>query len=181
MEKEKTTKKPTKKIIKVRQKPRLNTVKDAKIEKKETEPKVKKVAEIPVEPKTNRYWEGLGRRKTAIARMRLYTQGEKVFLVNNKPLDIYFADKENQQTAASALEKMKCSDKFRVLAIVRGGGLHAQAEAIRHGISRALTLFNADFRKRLKKVGYLMRDPRMRERKKFGLKRARRAPQWGKR
>jgi len=131
--------------------------------------------------KSKKYWEAIGRRKTAIARVRLYTQGDKEFLVNGKKLNIYLADKDLQQIADSAIQKMKCADKFRIMTVVSGGGLHAQAEAIRHGISRALTLFNADFRKRLKKAGYLKRDPRMRERKKFGLKRARRAPQWTKR
>jgi len=76
---------------------------------------------------------------------------------------------------------MNSGEKFRVSAHVNGGGIHAQAEAIRHGMSRALILFNADFRKRLKRAGYLTRDSRMKERKKFGLKKARRAPQWGKR
>jgi small subunit ribosomal protein S9 len=76
---------------------------------------------------------------------------------------------------------MNCLDKFRVMVKVKGGGFHAQAEAVRHGVSRALTLFNPDFRKKMKKAGFLTRDSRMRERKKFGLKRARRAPQWQKR
>jgi len=96
-------------------------------------------------------------------------------------LESYFPTFELQQIAKAALEKMKCLDKFRILAKVKGGGLHSQAEAIRHGIARALVLFNPDFRKRLKNAGYLIRDSRMRERKKFGLKRARRAPQWQKR
>ena len=144
--------------------------------------KVEKVIEEkPVAAKPERFWEGLGRRKTAIARVRLFTRGEKAFLVNEKPRDIYFPTLELQQIALAALEKMKCLDSFRVLAKVKGGGLHAQAEAIRHGISRALVKFNIDFQKRLRKVGYLTRDSRMRERKKFGLKRARRAPQWAKR
>ena len=116
-----------------------------------------------------------------MARVRLFTRGEKTILVNNKPYNVYFPTIELQQIAQAALEKMKCLDKFRVSAIVKGGGLSAQAEAIRHGISRALTLFNPDFKKRLKKAGFLTRDSRMRERKKFGLKRARRAPQWQKR
>lgn len=124
---------------------------------------------------------GIGRRKTAIARVRLFTRGERAFLVNEKPCDAYFPTLELQQISLAALEKMKCLDGFRVLAKVKGGGLHAQAEAIRHGISRALVKFNIDFQKRLRKVGYLTRDSRMRERKKFGLKRARRAPQWAKR
>jgi small subunit ribosomal protein S9 len=86
-----------------------------------------------------------------------------------------------QQIANGALRKMKCLDKFRVICRVRGGGLHSQAEAIRLGTARALVLFNSEFRKRLRRSGYLTRDPRMKERKKFGLKRARRAPQWQKR
>ena len=76
---------------------------------------------------------------------------------------------------------MKSSEKFRVSAKVNGGGINGQAEAIRHGISRALVIFNGDFRKRLKRAGYLKRDPRKVERKKFGLRKARRAPQWQKR
>jgi len=144
-------------------------------------------------PKAGKYYEAEGRRKTAVARIRLFTSKAKiqeadlrhparqVFLVNKKPLEQYFPIFELQQTAQSSLERMKCLDKFRVSARVQGGGLSGQAEAIRHGIARALVLFNPDFRKRLKAAGFLTRDPRMRERKKFGLKRARRAPQWSKR
>jgi len=76
---------------------------------------------------------------------------------------------------------MGCDDKFRVSVVVKGGGINSQAEASRHGISRALVVFNPEFKKRLRRAGYLTRDPRQRERKKFGLKRARRAPQWKKR
>ena len=86
-----------------------------------------------------------------------------------------------QQLIKDPLDKMKCLDRFAVVAKVQGGGVRGQAEAVRHGVSRALVKFNADFRKRLRKVGLLTRDPRMRERKKFGLKRARKAPQWSKR
>lgn len=132
-------------------------------------------------PKREKYYEAIGRRKTAMAIVRLFTHGEKVFLINEKPIEKYFPSLELQKIAKSSLEIMKCFDKFRVLIKVKGGGYHAQAEAIRHGIARALVLFNPDFRKRLKRAGYLKRDPRMRERKKFGLKRARRAPQWQKR
>ena len=76
---------------------------------------------------------------------------------------------------------MKVLDKFKVTVRVKGGGIHSQAEAVRHGIARALVGINPDFRKRLRRVGYLTRDSRMRERKKFGLRRARRGPQWSKR
>jgi small subunit ribosomal protein S9 len=165
-----------------------------KIKKPKKVEKAKAVKPV-IKPKREKYFETEGRRKTAVARIRLFTRSvtkatsekgapdldEKGFLVNAKPLQQYFPTFELQQTAQASLEKMKCLDKFRVSAKVKGGGLHAQAEAIRHGIARALVLFNPDFRKRLKVAGFLRRDPRMRERKKFGLKRARRAPQWQKR
>lgn len=135
--------------------------------------------EIPGKP--DRYFEAIGRRKTAVARIRLYTRGDKVFLVNDKPFAEYFKLPQDQQTAISSMNKMKCLDKFRVTVLVKGGGRSAQAEAIRHGTARVLVDFNLNFRKRLRKAGYLTRDPRMRERKKFGLKRARKSPQWAKR
>jgi len=150
-----------------------------KVAKKPTVAKVKKAEEII--PKPTRYYEAVGRRKTAVARVRLFTQGEKLFLVNERPYQAYFPTQELQEIALSSFNKMKCLDRFRVSAKVKGGGIHAQAEALRHGIARALVLFNPTFRKRLKKAGYLTRDARMRERKKFGLKRARKAPQWQKR
>lgn len=131
--------------------------------------------------KPERYFEAIGRRKTAVARVRLFTRGNKDFLINNKPYQEYFSLQEDQQTAVSSMKKMKCLDKFSVAIKVKGGGRNAQAEAIRHGTARVLVDFNQNFRKRLRKAGYLTRDPRMRERKKFGLKRARRAPQWSKR
>lgn len=131
--------------------------------------------------KSERYYEAIGRRKTAVARVRLYTRGEKEFLINDKPYRQYFSHPKMQEAAADSLKKMKCLDRFRIIVKVRGGGLHAQAEAVRHGTARVLVDFNANFRKRLRKAGYLTRDPRMRERKKFGLRRARRAPQWAKR
>jgi small subunit ribosomal protein S9 len=134
-----------------------------------------------LEEKSSRYFEATGRRKTAVARVRLYTKGPKEILVNEKSYKVYFPTFELQKIVEAPLEKMKCFDKFHVLVKVKGGGIHAQAEAVRHGIARALVEFNPDFRKRLRRAGYLTRDPRQRERKKFGLKRARRAPQWQKR
>ncbi|PIP22310.1 MAG: 30S ribosomal protein S9 [Candidatus Nealsonbacteria bacterium CG23_combo_of_CG06-09_8_20_14_all_39_25] len=163
--------------------------KKTKTRPKKGEPKVKKVAKKRIKKKPapsalkeeEKYLEAVGRRKTAIARIRLFTKGGKTFIVNGKPIEGYFPTFALQQIAKSALDAMKCLDKFRISAKVTGGGLNSQAEAVRHGITRALVLFNPDFRKRLKKAGFLKRDPRMRERKKFGLKRARRAPQWAKR
>jgi len=165
-----------------KKKGKLKEEKKGKVKKEE---KPKKPAKVKIEkkpaPEIERYFEATGRRKTAVARVRLFTRGEKLFLVNQKPYDLYLPSLELQQIAQSALEKMKCLDRFRIEVKVKGGGFHAQAEAVRHGIARALVIFNPDFRKRLKRVGFLTRDPRMRERKKFGLKRARRAPQWAKR
>ncbi len=132
-------------------------------------------------PTASRYFETVGRRKTAVARVRLFVKSDKGFLVNGQPLEKYFTISELAQTASAALTRMNSEDKFSVEAQVKGGGSHAQAEAIRHGTARALVLFNEEFRKRLKRAGFLTRDSRMRERKKFGLKRARRAPQWHKR
>ena len=128
-----------------------------------------------------KYVEAVGRRKTAVARVRLYAKGKRDILVNNKDYQVYFPDLEMQKTILQPLEVMKSEDKFSVSVKVKGGGLHSQAEALRHGLAQTLVKFNADFRKRLKKSGFLTRDPRMRERKKFGLKRARRGPQWSKR
>jgi small subunit ribosomal protein S9 len=131
--------------------------------------------------KPDRYFEAIGRRKTAVGRVRLFTKGDKEFIVNNQPYQKYFQTVEDQETAVASMKKMKCLDKFRITVKVKGGGHRAQAEAIRHGTARVLVDFNQNFRKRLRKAGFLTRDPRMRERKKFGLKRARRAPQWAKR
>lgn len=131
--------------------------------------------------KPDRYFEAVGRRKEAVARVRLFTRGEKQFLVNGKPYQEYFPVAEDQYTCTASMRKMKCLDKFKVTVIVKGGGRNAQAEAIRHGTARVLVDFNNNFKKRLRKVGFLTRDPRMRERKKFGLKRARKRPQWAKR
>jgi len=162
--------------------PRLKKVKKAKkITKKPTPKKEAKKEVVKVPPKVEKYYQTLGRRKTAVARVRLWTKGGKLFLINTKPIEKYFPTFELQEIAKAALEKMKCLDKFRISARVKGGGLFGQAEAIRHAISRTLVIFNPDFRKRLKKAGFLKRDPRMKERKKFGLKRARKAPQWAKR
>lgn len=131
--------------------------------------------------KLEKYYQAIGRRKRAVARIRLFVRGEKVFLVNDKPYNVYFSDSRLQQIAIASLDKMNSLERFRISVKVKGGGIHSQAEAIRHAISRALILLNPNFKKRLRKAGYLTRDPRERERKKFGLKRARRAPQWRKR
>jgi len=131
--------------------------------------------------KEEKFWQGVGRRKTAVAVVKIFKEKEGSFLVNEKPLEKYFPLFEQQKTAKAPLELLKLENKFKVLALVNGGGLVAQSEAIRLGLARALVSFKEEFRKKLKKAGFLKRDPRVKERKKPGLKRARRAPQWQKR
>jgi|SRR3989338_5403629 len=129
-----------------------------------------------------RYYYGLGRRKTAVAQVRLFTKGlEKKFLVNGVECKTYFKLPRFVHEAESPLKVMKAVGKFAVEAKVNGGGVSSQAGAVRLGIARALVEFNKEFRKRLRRQGYLTRDPRMVERKKYGLKKARKAPQWSKR
>lgn len=128
----------------------------------------------------DRYFEAVGRRKTAVARVRLFTKSGD-FTVNDKLYSFYFSTTELLKIAEDALQKMKLLGRFKVSARIKGGGLHAQAEALRLGLARCLVKFNPDFRKRLRRAEFLKRDPRMKERKKPGLKRARKAPQWAKR
>ena len=131
-------------------------------------------------PGRERYFEAVGRRKTAVARVRLFTKAGD-FMVNNKLYSVYFSTVELLKISEDALQKMKLFGRFKVTAQIKGGGMHAQAEALRQGLSRCLVKFNPDFRKRLRRADFLKRDPRMKERKKPGLKRARKAPQWSKR
>jgi len=130
--------------------------------------------------KQKKYFEAIGRRKTSIARVRLFPK-ENYFSINQKPVEVYFPILALQKITKEALERVNCQNKFGISVIVRGGGINAQAEAVRHAIARALVSFNPEFKKELKEAGFLKRDSRMRERKKFGLKRARKAPQWQKR
>lgn len=130
--------------------------------------------------KGDRYYEAVGRRKTSVARARLFTKGQGI-VVNGKDYTEYFPTDALQKIAESSLKKMKSLDRFKVVVKVAGGGLQSQAEAIRHATARVLVDFNLDFKKRLRRAGYLTRDPRMKERKKFGLKRARKSPRWSKR
>ena len=139
-----------------------------------------KEKEIKEELKQERYWEAVGRRKTARARVRLFETGSS-FVVNGKPHEEYFFTRELQHIATSVLKAITPSRSFRISAKIEGGGIHSQAEALRHGIARALVNHKLELRKTLKKAGYLKRDPRAKERRKFGLKKARKAPQWSKR
>lgn len=127
------------------------------------------------------YLQAVGRRKSAIARIRLHKNGSGKITVNAKPVDAYFTTVAARTACHAALDAVGQADKIDIEALVRGGGNNAQAEALRLGTARALCLLNPTFRRALRKVGFLTRDPRVKERKKPGLKRARRAPQWAKR
>ena len=125
---------------------------------------------------------GTGRRKSAVARVRLIPNGNGNIVINKKAIDEYYGGNEVvKMVCRQPLELTATSDKFDILVNVYGGGYTGQAGAIRHGIARALCEFDANLRPELKKAGYLTRDPRMKERKKYGLKAARRAPQFSKR
>ena len=123
---------------------------------------------------------GTGRRKSSVARVYLVPGTSKI-TINKKDIDAYLPLETLKVVVRQPLEATETTDKFDVLVNVKGGGLTGQAGAIRHGISRALLEVDADYRPVLKKAGFLTRDPRMKERKKYGLKKARRAPQFSKR
>lgn len=127
------------------------------------------------------YIETVGRRKTSIARVRMTEAAKVAYSVNDRDLATYFPTEEMQKIVESALKESRSDGKFKISIHVKGGGIHSQAEAVRHGIARALIKWKGELRKDLKKAGMLKRDPRSKERRKFGLKKARKAPQWSKR
>jgi small subunit ribosomal protein S9 len=126
-----------------------------------------------------KYLEAVGRRKTAVARVRITPAAKTVVTVNDSEFEKYFPAQELRRTVLSAFAD--ATDHFTVSAKLVGGGVSAQAEALRHGIARALLIHNPEIRSKLKVKGFLKRDPRAKERRKFGLKKARKAPQWSKR
>lgn len=125
------------------------------------------------------YW-GTGRRKEAVARVRL-VPGTGQVTVNSRPIENYFPLRTQRDTVLEPLAAVGALDKYDVIVRVAGGGLAGQAGAVRHGIARALVRADAEYRPALKKRGFLTRDPRMKERRKYGLKKARKAPQFSKR
>lgn len=127
------------------------------------------------------FFEGIGRRKTSSARVRIFPDAEKKIIINGKNFEDYFPTLETKEIAVSPLKEADLLGKIGVSANVKGGGPHSQSEAVRHGLAKAVSIFNPELKKEMKKRGFLTRDSRMRERKKPGLKRARRAPQWKKR
>lgn len=137
--------------------------------------KTPKKQEIPTT-----YIEAVGRRKTAVARVRLFANGDGI-TINNKQYKDYFPEEMLWRALEAVCSLANVAGGIRVSAIVEGGGMRAQAYAVRHGLARAFVKHNEELRKRLREHNLLTRDPRMKERRKFGLKKARRAPQWSKR
>ncbi len=128
-----------------------------------------------------RYYEGLGRRKRATARVRIYPGGEGQMIVNGKPYREFFGRQVDWQHVTAPFEVTQTDGHFDVTVLVKGGGVTGQSEAIRLGMARALLEYNPEFRPELRKVGFLTRDPREKERKKPGLRGARKATQYTKR
>ena len=129
---------------------------------------------------TKPYFYGTGRRKSSVARVRVYNGTGKI-TINDRDIDEYFGLETLKLIVRSPLAVAGVKDKFDIVVRVVGGGISGQAGAIRHGLSRALLQYDENLRPALKKAGFLTRDPRMKERKKYGLKAARRAPQFSKR
>ncbi|MEI6280430.1 MAG: 30S ribosomal protein S9 [bacterium] len=140
------------------------------------------------EKSKEKYIEAVGRRKTSTARVRITESSKAHFIINDKDFKEYFKTEVERRLISDPIikgtaggEKIKPDTKWSVEVHVNGGGAHSQAEAIRHGLARALVLSDGTLRGGLKTLGYLKRDPRAKERRKFGLKKARKAPQWSKR
>lgn len=184
-EEKKITKKRTtkKKIAKPKAEKEKKPKKPRAVKKVKAE-KVEKIVEekkAPAPPFEGEYLRAIGRRKRSIAQVRVYRRGDGLITINNRVYTEYFPRFDLQDAVSAPLKAVGQDDKVNISVKVAGGGIRGQAEATRHGISRALLLINPTFRVSLKKLGFLTRDSRRKERKKPGLKRARRAPQWSKR
>jgi len=130
---------------------------------------------------SNPYFYGTGRRKCSVSRVRIYPNGTGAITINGRDIDNYFGLDTLKLLVRQPLELTETAGAFDIICTVEGGGVTGQAGAIRHGIARALLQYNEELRSPLKKAGFLTRDPRMTERKKYGLKKARRASQFSKR
>lgn len=168
--------------------PKLSPKASAK-SKKAPSPKVTKAlqrAKVPEPVKTTaknlgEYFYANGKRKTSVATVRLHQNGKGTLTINNRSFKNYFPVFTDQDKVLSPLRVTNSLKVFDISAKVKGGGIHSQAEAIRHGIAKALLEYSSNARSILKPLGFLTRDSRVKERKKYGLKRARRAPQFSKR
>lgn len=140
---------------------------------------------MPAQPKSKKksgqYHYANGKRKTSVARVRLFADGQGAITINEKTIDEYCAVPESKDCIIAPLKLTGLANKFDITVKITGGGPNSQVEACRHGISKALLVYDELLRPVLKKAGFLTRDSRMKERKKFGLKRARKAPQFSKR
>ncbi len=158
---------------------------DIKKEKKEKEKKLKK----PTSPKksegqtsfSGKYIRAIGRRKTSVAEVRMYEKGSGKIVINKLELIEYFKKEDNSDLALQPLKLVSKDSDFDFSILVKGGGFSGQLGAIRHGIARALVKFDPELKSILKTAGFITRDSRKKERKKPGLKKARKAPQWSKR
>jgi len=186
-EKKETIKKPR---VKKAEKPavKVRAVKKEKPPKEEIAEIIQAPAEakeaveaVSDEKRKPGFLQAVGRRKEAVARVKMFKNGKGGATVNGKDIKEYFGSNVLVDMALGALDNVSQLNKIDISAKVSGGGKKGQAEAIRLGTARALLQLNPIFRKNLRKAGFLTRDPRMKERKKFGLKKARRAPQWAKR
>lgn len=132
--------------------------------------------------KEERYIEAIGRRKTSIARVRITPSTKTSYEINGRTLEDYFPTKELRMIAEESINSSKLTTtKFKITVVLTGGGISSQAGALKLGIARALIEYDKELRGKLKKAGLLKRDPRAKERRKFGLKKARKSPQWSKR
>ena len=130
---------------------------------------------------TGQYYEGIGRRKTSTARVRLHTGGTGAITVNDKPADVYFGRQMDVMNIVTPLKLVGAENRFDISVRVAGGGETGQSDAVAMGVARALIISDPELKSVLRKAGYLTRDARAKERKKPGLKRARKAPQYTKR
>ena len=130
---------------------------------------------------TQKYIESVGRRKTSVARIRLHEASKNSYTINDRDIKDYFPTEELREIVTSAVKIANAPKHYQITIHVRGGGIHSQAEAVRQGIARSFIASTPETKAALKKEGYLSRDSRAKERRKFGLKKARKAPQWSKR
>lgn len=179
---EKSAKKAAKTAIKAVAKP---IAKQPRVKSPATKPVAKlpdaKAVKAAPKTKTAHYFYANGKRKTAVSSVRLFPNGKGAITINGRTFENYFPLQLDQDKVLSPFRVTNTLSQFDVSAMLQGGGVHSQAEALRHGIAKALLAYSVDLRGNLKPLGFLTRDSRIKERKKYGLKRARRAPQWQKR
>ena len=179
------TKKVTTETKEVAKKPKKTLAKadrplDAEVLKVEAKAPSKEAQSQDYKLPTGKYHYANGKRKTSVARVRLY-KGDGSIFVNQKPANKYFTIKTHVEVIKSVLKAVNLSDKFTITAVVTGGGVASQADAVRHGIAKTLLTIDETLRPTLKHLGFLTRDPRAKERKKFGFRGARRGRQFSKR